>query len=254
MRLGCLIGLSAKDDSTRPRPSDIHTHSAVKLTKTNAKREKLSSLCPNPRHSDTYRYARCADGPTGSIELESPDTADQSRPDLAMDPIKPPTKPCHNCRRQRLRCDRSYPHCNKCIAAGKECLGYGKLFRWTGAVASRGKLAGRTSSAPVDAAGNVVSQAPGEHAKQGQLDFFAPSTSSSAPCSSVGTPVSSSMQGSGGDMQLVLRSPSPESFVSSPWTLADPLYQDMQHSHRYYLSYCECNTYLHHLLLLLCLG
>lgn len=65
--------------------------------------------------------------------------------------IDAPTKACHNCRRQRLRCDRSYPHCNKCIAAGRECLGYGKLFRWTGAVASRGKLAGRTSSAPLDA-------------------------------------------------------------------------------------------------------
>ncbi|GFP57414.1 acriflavine sensitivity control protein acr-2 [Trichoderma asperellum] len=68
-----------------------------------------------------------------------------------MGSVQPPTKPCHNCRRQRLRCDRSYPHCNKCAASGKECLGYGKLFRWTGAIASRGKLAGRTSSAPVAA-------------------------------------------------------------------------------------------------------
>lgn len=62
------------------------------------------------------------------------------------------TKACHNCRRRRLRCNRSVPRCNKCRAVGTECLGYGKLFRWTGAVASRGKLAGRPSSAPLDAA------------------------------------------------------------------------------------------------------
>lgn len=194
--------------------------------------------------------------------MELPDTADQPRPDLstaitaltAMDPINPPTKPCHNCRRQRLRCDRSYPHCNKCIAAGKECLGYGKLFRWTGAVASRGKLAGRTSSAPVDAANNAVSQASSDDGRKGQLDFFAPSTSSSAPCSSVGTPVDTSVQGYGEDMQLVPRSPSPGEVVRSPWALADPLYQDMQHSHRYYLSYCECDRCSHYLLLLVYLA
>ncbi|KAL2690041.1 hypothetical protein Neosp_004109 [[Neocosmospora] mangrovei] len=56
-------------------------------------------------------------------------------------------KPCHNCRRRRLRCDRLVPHCAKCEAKGVECLGYGQLFQWTGAVASRGKLAGQQSSA-----------------------------------------------------------------------------------------------------------
>ncbi|KAG6192646.1 hypothetical protein E4U27_002379 [Claviceps purpurea] len=66
-----------------------------------------------------------------------------------MDVVNPPTKACHNCRKQRLRCDRSYPQCNKCVNSGRVCLGYGKLLRWTGAVATRGKYAGRTSSAPL---------------------------------------------------------------------------------------------------------
>ncbi|SPN96625.1 related to fungal transcriptional regulatory protein [Cephalotrichum gorgonifer] len=39
--------------------------------------------------------------------------------------------PCHNCRRRRLRCDRSRPSCNKCSSLGRECLGYDKLFVWT---------------------------------------------------------------------------------------------------------------------------
>ncbi|KOS20752.1 Acriflavine sensitivity control protein acr-2 [Escovopsis weberi] len=73
-----------------------------------------------------------------------------------MDAVPPESKACHNCRRQRLRCDRSVPQCRKCLATGKECLGYGKLFRWTGAVASRGKLAGKTSSAPQNNAGSAM--------------------------------------------------------------------------------------------------
>ncbi|WZH43334.1 fungal-specific transcription factor domain-containing protein [Fusarium acuminatum] len=58
-------------------------------------------------------------------------------------------KACHSCRRARLRCDRSIPHCSKCASRGVECLGYGRLFLWTGSVATRGKLAGQSSSASV---------------------------------------------------------------------------------------------------------
>lgn len=52
---------------------------------------------------------------------------------------------CHNCRRRRLRCDQTIPSCRKCTGLGHECLGYGSLFRWVGAVASRGKRAGKQS-------------------------------------------------------------------------------------------------------------
>lgn len=50
---------------------------------------------------------------------------------------------CHNCRRRRLRCDRSVPSCHKCSINGEECLGYGPLLRWADAPAIRGKLAGQ---------------------------------------------------------------------------------------------------------------
>ncbi|KAI1264350.1 fungal-specific transcription factor domain-containing protein [Xylariaceae sp. FL1019] len=39
-------------------------------------------------------------------------------------------KACHNCRRRRLRCDRSVPGCLKCAKQRQECLGYGQLYRW----------------------------------------------------------------------------------------------------------------------------
>ncbi|KAH6608389.1 hypothetical protein Trco_001735 [Trichoderma cornu-damae] len=49
-------------------------------------------------------------------------------------------KPCHNCRRRRLRCDRSWPTCHKCAVSGQECLGYGKVFIWTQAIDAHGNL------------------------------------------------------------------------------------------------------------------
>ncbi|KAK7974046.1 hypothetical protein PG989_015894 [Apiospora arundinis] len=55
--------------------------------------------------------------------------------------------PCHNCRRNRKRCDRSVPTCNKCSSNGQDCLGYGKLFRWAGGAAARGRLAGNKAYA-----------------------------------------------------------------------------------------------------------
>lgn len=55
------------------------------------------------------------------------------------------TKSCHNCRRRRLRCDRSLPSCNKCNTTGQDCLGYDKIYQWTNAVASRGRLAGKAT-------------------------------------------------------------------------------------------------------------
>ncbi|KAK4177807.1 putative acriflavine sensitivity control protein acr-2 [Triangularia setosa] len=50
-------------------------------------------------------------------------------------------KACHNCRRRRLRCDKSVPSCHKCSVNGEECLGYGTFFRWANAPAVRGHLA-----------------------------------------------------------------------------------------------------------------
>ncbi|OAR01139.1 hypothetical protein LLEC1_05592 [Akanthomyces lecanii] len=49
-------------------------------------------------------------------------------------------KPCHNCRRRRLRCDRSWPTCNKCTITGQECLGYGKVYVWTEGIDAHGKV------------------------------------------------------------------------------------------------------------------
>lgn len=143
--------------------------------------------------------------------------------------VQVPSKKCHNCRRQRLRCDRSYPHCNKCLLAGKECLGYGQLFRWTGAVASRGKLAGKTLSAPSELSPS---------------DAFA-SPACTAPSETADPdPTASDWVGAGagaeaGDMELLQAMHPTDLVLSMPWTLVDPLYQDLSHPYRHYLSYCK---------------
>ncbi|KAL6826268.1 fungal-specific transcription factor domain-containing protein [Trichoderma camerunense] len=168
-----------------------------------------------------------------------------------MGSVQPPTKPCHNCRRQRLRCDRSYPHCNKCAASGKECLGYGKLFRWTGAIASRGKLAGRTSSAPVNADAGDGEDADAGTGTDGDGDETSQAGSVS-PVSSVvrsrrSSPHAGALNGyfarrssTGAEaLQVVSRSQpaSPTAKLSSPWVLVDPLFQGLDQAHRFYLNY-----------------
>ncbi|KAI0880479.1 fungal-specific transcription factor domain-containing protein [Annulohypoxylon maeteangense] len=57
------------------------------------------------------------------------------------------TKPCHNCRRRRIRCDRSVPGCHKCTSTGRECSGYGKLYKWVDNAASRSQV---TKKDPAD--------------------------------------------------------------------------------------------------------
>ncbi|PKK49923.1 hypothetical protein CI102_8713 [Trichoderma harzianum] len=165
-----------------------------------------------------------------------------------MGSVQPPTKPCHNCRRQRLRCDRSYPHCNKCAASGKECLGYGKLFRWTGAIASRGKLAGRTSSAPVNADAGDAEDADAGTGTDGDGDETTQAGSVSPVVRSRrSSPNAGALNGyfarrssTGAEaLQVVSVSQpaSPTAKLSSPWVLVDPLFQGLDQAHRFYLNY-----------------
>ena len=124
-------------------------------------------------------------------------TLPQSRPEA-----------CHNCRRGRLKCDRSLPQCLKCIKRGQECLGYQRLFRWEQGVASRGKMAGmmtfekmRKDRASHENSSPQLPPSPASHSRQ---------------------------QSSCGSIQ-----------VSPLGSLTDPLVQDVNHVSRKYLFYCE---------------
>jgi hypothetical protein len=160
--------------------------------------------------------------------------------------IEPPTKPCHNCRRQRLRCDRSYPQCNKCLTAGKECLGYGQFFRWTGAVASRGKLAGQTSSASVSNVPKPKKQ-PRQPACAVEAQHNVSTKCSGSSSGGSERDVEVEVDGDAVDrnpMQLQLvpwnspRSKAQGLKLQAPRVLIDPVFQDMSQPYRYYLSYC----------------
>lgn len=129
-----------------------------------------------------------------------------------MSETQPPTKPCHNCRRRRLKCDRSYPHCDKCIQTGQECLGYQGLFLWNKGVASRGKMMGKTF----------------EDVKQG---------SAVQPGRKLGVPA----EVRNGEAQRISTYRTDASSLMEPSpcrTLADPLIQDLDWNSRYYLQHC----------------
>ncbi|KAI1456237.1 fungal-specific transcription factor domain-containing protein [Annulohypoxylon moriforme] len=116
------------------------------------------------------------------------------------------TKPCHNCRRRRIRCDRSVPGCHKCTSTGRECSGYGKLYKWVDNAASRGQVTKK------DAARQI-------------LDVREPLTfESDVKCCVQQTPIVPH-----GEVELW--SP-PLNFA-----LLDPLFQDLGISSRHYLNY-----------------
>lgn len=120
------------------------------------------------------------------------------------------SKPCHNCRRRRLKCDLSLPTCQKCAKTGQECLGYGKLFLWNQGVASRGKMMGRSFAAPPA----PPQTSPQRHDRQ-ESRIVARFSGSNAAMSirNMGMPLQPS--------------------------LIDPLLQDLSHSSRHYLSHCK---------------
>ncbi|KAI0965839.1 fungal-specific transcription factor domain-containing protein [Xylaria arbuscula] len=106
---------------------------------------------------------------------------------------------CHNCRRRRLRCDRSVPVCYKCTKTGQICLGYGKLYRWV------------ESEAPVDQTG------------QGRSTALTTLTESNISSHKIDNNVIGKLR----------HGPQKNLRVA----LADPLLQDLTGSSRHYLSY-----------------
>ncbi|UPL00320.1 hypothetical protein LCI18_011254 [Fusarium solani-melongenae] len=122
------------------------------------------------------------------------------------------SKPCHTCRSRRLTCDSSQPHCKRCTFSGIQCLGYGRLFKWTNSVASRGKSAGKSLPAKyADAQGENVCRIRDEKALAA-----AQRATSSSKVQSIGC------------FQL-----SP----SSPVGLGDPSFRHVHPMARYYLDY-----------------
>lgn len=78
------------------------------------------------------------------------------------------SKPCHNCRRRRLRCDRSWPTCHKCAVSGQECLGYGRVFVWTQAIDGHGHPKPSAAAAASSSSGRNKGQQLLQHQHQPQ--------------------------------------------------------------------------------------
>lgn len=123
-----------------------------------------------------------------------------------------PAKACHNCRRNRLRCDKSLPGCEKCRSKGVSCLGYGTLIRWTSNVTAAAQ--GSRSASP------FTRPASDEEANQGRAVFLSHlDNRSSGSYRSPQTPANH--------------------VVSAPFSLVDPAFQDLDTRSRFYISHCK---------------
>lgn len=156
-----------------------------------------------------------------------------------------PRKACHNCRRQRLRCDRSHPRCHKCTNAGRECLGYQPLFIWTRGVASRGKMSGVTfedihiQQQRAKQAGPGL-ELPSPTSAPRNLDVTVLSTTSTIPQYSSKWASQPLLDHTKRFLQVKHQFPS-ENDIKIPLGrhLTDPFFQDLNQDARFYISHCK---------------
>lgn len=134
--------------------------------------------------------------------------------------VKP--RPCHHCRRRRLRCDASVPFCMKCTTAGRQCPGYAQLLRWSDGFTNRGDRKLRQPPEGIKAATKQSRK------HNNPVESVWPSAQISEkqdePSFSSGSPGNSKM-----GLQLFFH-------------LLDPSVKDFSHTDRYYLSHCKVFT------------
>ncbi|KAL6872796.1 fungal-specific transcription factor domain-containing protein [Trichoderma novae-zelandiae] len=182
------------------------------------------------------------------------------------------SKPCHNCRRRRLRCDRSWPTCHKCAVSGQECLGYGKVFVWTQGIDARGilkpspsrrtPLGGPLSAGSGSAFSSTTTSSyfpPFLDSPSGRRPDAGPSSRTHDAAAGEGKPaagggekaqirrLSPPLDGHGGDGTPSGAPEAAKDAASSPaqdvlrptalGSLTDPLFQDLDRNSRYYLAH-----------------
>ncbi|KAH7016829.1 fungal-specific transcription factor domain-containing protein [Ilyonectria destructans] len=155
------------------------------------------------------------------------------------------SKPCHNCRRRRLRCDRSWPTCHKCAVSGQDCLGYGKVFVWTQGIDSQGNVnppPGRRAADEGGPAGQPQLSQMGQTSQMGQLDQ--PPSDSIPTSTSAGMDDGMDMSGEHHYHQQTPQQTHQQTHPHQqqlPWqrpgALTDPLFQDLDRNSRYYLAH-----------------
>lgn len=129
-------------------------------------------------------------------------------------------KPCHNCRRRRLRCDRSWPTCNKCTISGQECLGYGRVYVWTEGIDAHGKVKPSPGARRIPVGENHgVAGHPG-------LALRPPTNTPDRPPKDAG-------------LDAGLDDPKSHGAYLAASQLTDPIFQDLDRNSRTYLAHCE---------------
>lgn len=133
--------------------------------------------------------------------------------------MPPKSKPCHNCRQRRLRCDASIPFCMKCTLANRKCLGYSQLIRWNDSSSNRGS---RKSKQPIPAENTISTKSWRESNPGG----------SESPCS----------QSTEADEEFFSPHGDPDcskSRLQLSFPLLDSSVQDFSHTARFYLAHCK---------------
>ena len=150
-----------------------------------------------------------------------------------------PMEKCWTCRRRRLKCDGTRPHCTRCQASGFECLGYGKTkpLCWVNGIASRGRWQ-HSSFQEAD-------PSPLAHKKYSRAGTFITAVAPSPQRQKSPTPSSSSSDTCLSDETSSLT----RACVRPP--LTEPMFQDLNYDSRFLMDYCKSTTQQAHLIKLI---
>lgn len=202
-----------------------------------------SHFIPQPQRRHQLRQPASAAPSSASTGTPTPGGASQR-----MRMHSSTGKPCHNCRRRRLRCDRSWPTCHKCVVSGQECLGYGKLFVWTQGIDEHGKV--KSSSGRRVARSPALNSSPPTASSTPNQSFSAFSPPASAAAGPSRQPSTHGLALPQFQHVFASRPASPSAAASESvpnsapsssggGALTDPVFQDLDRNSRYYLAYCK---------------
>lgn len=125
------------------------------------------------------------------------------------------------------------PSCQKCLSAGTECLGYGKLFVWNRGVASRGKMMGKGYEDGPRAVRDATSTE--EEAKSHEGPVLVWENESTSQQQLPETKSEDASTESTDEVEVVPRQHDEEMAMTVHRPLVDPLVNDLDRNSRYYL-------------------
>jgi hypothetical protein len=156
---------------------------------------------------------------------------------------------CWTCRRRRLKCDGTLPHCSKCLGSGVECLGYSSVrpLTWVEGIAVRGPMKNRSFgellAGPQPHSQSQISTAPTHPASTRLMStaWDKPMTAGEPGTWTWDSSTAAWVEPVTGEDLAAMNEYQYQVTPSSldiPLSLTEPIFQDLDYTSRFLVDYC----------------